>query len=218
MQVFCWLGGFTYTLFSCRCVPLRDGGPVLGRWLFLFVCALVFTFLWFGALRVLVRVLRVLVLIDNLAVLFLNFSRAPRTLPGSRGDGHGTRLLVGFALAWLHVVCRVPQCTNCFTLNEHCCRIPGPPPRTGGDARHRCFWSEVVFLTLRRSGSREGRTTPLRGDKISRGSPAPGPTGSTWALERSDERHAQQGAPFLKPVGTDPITCLLAGILAVPYF
>ena len=37
VQVFCWLGGFTYTLFSCRCVPLRDGGPVLGRWLFLLV-------------------------------------------------------------------------------------------------------------------------------------------------------------------------------------
>ena len=56
----------------------------------------------------------------------------------------------------------------------------------------------VSFLTLRRSGSREGRATPLRGYKTSRGSPAPGPTGSTWAFERSDERHAQQGAPSLK--------------------
>ena len=44
----------------------------------------------------------------------------------------------------------------------------------------------------------------MRGDKTSRGSPTPGPTGSTWALERSDERRAQQGAPSLKPVGTTP--------------
>ena len=52
----------------------------------------------------------------------------------------------------------------------------------------------------------------MRGDKTSRGSPTPGPTGSTWALDRSDERRAQQGAPSLKPVGTDPKTGLLAGI------
>ena len=32
-----------------------------------------------------------------------------------------------------------------------------------------------------------------------------GPTGSRWALERSDERHAQQGAPSRELLGTDPI-------------
>ena len=33
-----------------------------------------------------------------------------------------------------------------------------------------------------------------------------GPTGSTWALERSEQRHAQGGAPSQEPVGTDPKT------------
>ena len=54
-----------------------------------------------------------------------------------------------------------------------------------------------------------------RGDKTSRRSPAPGPTGLTWALERSEQRHAQGGAPSQEPVGTVPRTGLLAGI---PYF
>ena len=51
----------------------------------------------------------------------------------------------------------------------------------------------------------------MRGDRTSRGSPVPGPTGSTWASERSDERHAQRGAPSREPVGTDPKTGLPAG-------
>ena len=43
--------------------------------------------------------------------------------------------------------------------------------------------------------------------------------GFTYTLffERSDERHAQQGAPSLKPVGTDPKTGLLAGIPTARY-
>ena len=35
----------------------------------------------------------------------------------------------------------------------------------------------------------------MKGEKISRGSPVAGPTGSTWALERSDERRAQGTVP-----------------------
>ena len=46
----------------------------------------------------------------------------------------------------------------------------------------------------------------MRGDKTSRGSPAPGPTGLTWALERSEQRHAQGGAPSQEQVGTDSKT------------
>ena len=55
-----------------------------------------------------------------------------------------------------------------------------------------CPFLPVVgcLLTLKGATPRR-RRTPTRGDQTSRGSPVPGPTGSTWALERSDERHAQ---------------------------
>ena len=133
--------------------PPKDGGPVLGR------CSCLctgFTFLWFGALRVLVRVLRVLVLIE--------IHRGPWPPSGSRGDGHGTRLLFGFALAWLHVVCRVPQCTNCFTLNEHCCRISGPLQSPAAMLDTSASGRRASFLTLRRSGSREDNPSEGRSD------------------------------------------------------
>ena len=47
----------------------------------------------------------------------------------------------------------------------------------------------VSFNAQRSDSQKEDNST--RGDQTSRGSPVPGPTGSTWALERSDERHAQ---------------------------
>ena len=104
---------------------------------------------------------------------------------GKRRDGHGTRLLVGFALAWPHVVCRVAQCPNCLILNGHCRRSCRPQPRgSGGDAtprkdtrqdRGQCSTQVLpdvgCRITLKMSDSQEERK--------------PGPTGLTWASERA---------------------------------
>ena len=102
-------------------VPLRDGVCFSGR-------------LALGLVRG---------FLDFAHYLILKFSKAPDLLLGSRGDGHGARLLVDFALAWLHVAYSPLSARTVLLLTSI---VVGAPVHSrvggveGGDARHRCFW------------------------------------------------------------------------------